>query len=106
VTGASWVLDGSASGNDPAKARVREAYGRLPLSFEGNRGQTDPSVKFLARGGGYTLFLTSTEAMLALDGGGESVSGVRLHLVGANPAPSISGQGELAGRRRSIRAST
>jgi hypothetical protein len=36
------------------------------MSFEGNQGQTDPSVKFLARGDGYTLFLTSTEAVFRL----------------------------------------
>jgi hypothetical protein len=34
------------------------AYGKLPISFEANNGQTDPSVQFLARGAGYTLFLT------------------------------------------------
>jgi len=38
----------------------------LPLSFEANTGQTDPHVTFLARGRGYTVFLTSTEAVLAL----------------------------------------
>jgi hypothetical protein len=47
-------------------ARDRDAYGHLPLSFEENRGQTDPQVKFLARGGGYSLFLTPTEAVLKL----------------------------------------
>jgi hypothetical protein len=36
------------------------------LSFEANRGQTDSQVKFLSRGRGYTVFLTSTEAVLAL----------------------------------------
>ena len=48
--------------------RVMESYGSLPLSFEVNRGQTDPRVKFLARGHGYSLFLTSTEAVLAFQG--------------------------------------
>ena len=43
-----------------------ETYGRLPLSFEANHGQTDGSVKFLSRGSGYTLFLTANEAVLAL----------------------------------------
>src|SRR5205085_407570 len=38
----------------------------LPLSFEANTGQTDPRVTFLARGQGYTVFLTPTEAVLAL----------------------------------------
>ena len=36
--------------------RVDQAYGKLPLSFEANRGQTDSQVKFLSRGGGSTLF--------------------------------------------------
>ena len=35
-----------------------KAYGKLPLSFEINRGQTDSRVKFLSRGSGYSLFLT------------------------------------------------
>ncbi len=41
-------------------------YGRLPLSFEPNHGQTDRRVKFLARERGCTLFLTSTEMVLSL----------------------------------------
>ena len=48
------------------KRKVAESYGRLPLGFEANRGQTDPRVKFLSRGKGYTLFLTPREAVLAL----------------------------------------
>ncbi len=47
-------------------AGPRDAYGHLPLSFEESRGQTDSRVKFLARGGGYSLFLTPTEAVLKL----------------------------------------
>jgi hypothetical protein len=41
-------------------------YGKLPLSFEANQGQTDGRVRFLARGGGYTIFLTGDEAVLTL----------------------------------------
>src|SRR5690242_9439817 len=40
--------------------------GRLPLFFEPNQGQCDPQVKFLARGSGYSLFLTGQEAVWAL----------------------------------------
>lgn len=43
---------------------VSDSYGKLPLSFERNQGQTDAEVKFLARGHGHTLFLTSHEAVL------------------------------------------
>jgi hypothetical protein len=42
-------------------------YGKLPLSFEANQGQTDPSVKFLSRGRGFALFLTWDEAVLTLE---------------------------------------
>ena len=43
------------------------AYGKLPLSFQGNTGQSNNEVKFISRGPGYTLFLTRrAEALLAL----------------------------------------
>jgi Beta-propeller repeat/Abnormal spindle-like microcephaly-assoc'd, ASPM-SPD-2-Hydin len=52
---------------EPAvRARAVESYGKLPLSFEANQGQTDRQVKFLSRGSGYSLFLTGNEAVLAL----------------------------------------
>ena len=31
----------------PASATVQASYGKLPLSFEANQGQSDPQVKFL-----------------------------------------------------------
>src|SRR5207249_1242183 len=46
--------------------QVSETYGKIPLSFEANNGQTDPQVKFLSRGNGYSLFLTGKEAVFAL----------------------------------------
>ncbi len=52
--------------NETLKPLVMAAYGNLPLTFEPNQGQTDAQVKFLARGSGYTLFLTSNEAVLSL----------------------------------------
>ena len=45
---------------------VQAGYGRLPLSFEANQGQTDPQVKFTSRGQGYALFLTDSAAVLSL----------------------------------------
>ena len=42
---------------------------QIPLHFEPNQGQTDPAVQFLARGPGYGLFLTPTEAVLSLHRG-------------------------------------
>ena len=51
------------SGNHP---QVAQTYGKLPLSFEVNQGQTDAQVKFLSRGRGYALFLTGDEMVLSL----------------------------------------
>jgi hypothetical protein len=47
-------------------ARIVRNYGKLPLRFEANQGQTDQSVKFLARGKGYGLYLTGQDAVLTL----------------------------------------
>src|SRR5689334_3817465 len=41
-------------------------YGKLPLSFVANKGQADARVKYLSRGSGYNLFLTSTDLVLTL----------------------------------------
>src|SRR5437899_8713458 len=85
--------------------RQASAYGKLPLSFEKNAGQTDPQVKFLARGSGYTLFLTSNEAVLRLRAQSERKADhssrtalLRMQLIGANRDPKVIGLDELSGR--------
>ncbi|MBI3387242.1 MAG: SBBP repeat-containing protein [Deltaproteobacteria bacterium] len=92
------------------RTSVMEAYGKLPLSFEANQGQTDAQVSFLARGRGYALFLTANEAVLALhkptgvtsgsEGEYNTTDGdvLRMQLVGANPQPQVAGQTELPGK--------
>jgi len=50
----------------PATSAPAANYGKLPLSFEANHGQSDPQVKFLSHGNGYSLFLTDSAAVLAL----------------------------------------
>jgi len=93
-------------------ARAVEAYGNLPISFEANTGQADSRVRFLSRGPGYTLFLTSDEAVLALPAPhGKSDRSVdpdnptvmRMRLVGANTAATISGAEELPGKSNYFR---
>jgi hypothetical protein len=113
VAFAGWIY---AMG-DPAKrlpvahrSAIAGSYGRLPLSFEENRGQTDPQVKFLARGSGYSIFLTPTEAVLKLrdpkrsphrpttDRSSEKFSALRIRLKDANPAPDLEGMARLPGK--------
>src|SRR5262245_15940473 len=72
-------------------------YGHLPMAFEPNVGQSDSQVQFLARGPGYGLFLTSTDAVLSLlqpmtaaEGEGETQpvaepTVLRMHLAGSVP---------------------
>jgi hypothetical protein len=52
-----------------SQPRLAAGFGRLPLSFEANQGQSDGRVRFLARGAGYTIFLTDDEAVLSLHKG-------------------------------------
>ncbi len=49
-----------------SQPRLAQNHGKLPLSFELNQGQTNAWVRFLARGRGYTIFLTDDEAVLTL----------------------------------------
>ncbi len=49
-----------------ASPQLLASYGQLPLSFEPNVGQTAPQVQYLARGDGYSLYLTPTSAVLDL----------------------------------------
>jgi hypothetical protein len=40
--------------------QAREALSGMPLTFQENKGQTDPSVRFLMRGSALTVFFTDT----------------------------------------------
>ncbi len=79
-----------------ASAGLIESYGKPPLQFEENQGQADKSVRFLARGPGYSLYLTGNEAVLAL--GKSTPLALRMRLVGAAPAPLVGGLEELPGK--------
>ncbi len=42
-----------------------EAYGKLPLSFVPNEGQTDEAVRYYAQGAGYGFYFTKGGATLS-----------------------------------------
>lgn len=67
-------------------------FGALPLAFEANTGQTDPQVLYLTRGQGMTVFLTATEAVMALRG-----DVVRMRLAGARTPRAVRGLERLPG---------
>lgn len=75
-------------------------YGRLPLAFEQNQGQTDSEVKFLARGAGYALFLTPAETVLKLSpsqAADRDSDVLRVRLVGGSDNAEIAGEALLPG---------
>jgi hypothetical protein len=104
-----------ANPNTPTAAN----YAKLPMSFEPNQGQADSQFKFLARGSGYTLLLSPTEADLGLrsssagssthakdTGTPSATNGVktpdpyailRLRFLGANNSAQIEGLDEQPG---------
>ncbi|HEX8116989.1 MAG TPA: SBBP repeat-containing protein, partial [Pyrinomonadaceae bacterium] len=93
----------NAAGPDAlAEVNVRADYGKLPLRFEVNQGQTDGQVKFLARGSGYSLYLTAAETVLRLrrdnPDEAQSAATVRMKVTGAKPNPRVNGVDELPGR--------
>jgi uncharacterized repeat protein (TIGR01451 family) len=76
-------------------------WGQLPLRFEANLGQTDPRVRFLSRGPGYTLFVTGDETVLSIGHRAAASAGtppVRMRFAGARTEPRITPGRELPGR--------
>jgi hypothetical protein len=68
----------------------------LPLTFEENRGQTDPQVRFITHGSGYTQFITAQEVVWRLDGPQQDHA-VRMSFPGAL-LPGVHGEDAIAGR--------
>ena len=92
----SLICAGSAAAKAPD-------YGKLPLGFEANAGQTDGQVKFLARGPGYSVFLTGNAAVLSLQNTantGRTIPDrvIRMKLVGANVNAGVLGADQLPGK--------
>jgi hypothetical protein len=106
------VTEPSSAAAAPAAstpARPGEGYA-VPLSFEPNHGQAGPEVKFMSRSRGFTLFLTATEAVIAMRAGGfapadRQTHKLRMQLVGANPTSRVTGEGVLPGKVNYVRGS-
>jgi hypothetical protein len=115
--------DAAIQAHATGTSRWAGAFGKLPLSFEENQGQTAREVRYLSHGSGYELFLTPQEAVLALNdsfrldlsprhrfatllalrkarqaGEMRQLTAVRLRFEGGNPDPQIAGTGEMPGK--------
>ena len=75
-----------------------DAYGKLPLSFVPNKGQTDEAVRYYAQGAGYGFFFTKEGATLSFaEGKGRGGHALALEFLGANPHPTLTAQERLSG---------
>ena len=79
-----------------SSVHVRNALAQLPRSFEANQGQAERRVKYLARGPGYSVYLTATEVMIVSTGHPAGV--LRIKLMGANRDAKIEPLDPLPGR--------
>jgi uncharacterized repeat protein (TIGR01451 family) len=92
-TGVSVQWPNSAHAQKPSVPP--EGFGRLPLSFEPNQGQTDSRVRFLARGHGYGIFLTDDGASFSFS---DSSTPLHMRLQDAATSPRITGVEQLPGK--------
>ena len=83
-------------------------YGKLPLTFESNRGQAAPQVNFISRGHGYRVYLSGDGMVLALRASQVNVStthkapsamraSIQFHLLGSAPNPQVVGENQQPG---------
>ena len=98
----------------PLQPQAAGNYGKLPMSFELNAGQSDSRTKFVSRGHGYTVSLAETEAVISTRKVADSLvtlnskaqrkgaevaqeepSTLRMMLVGSNPHPTLTGVNEV-----------
>ena len=106
--------------SNPNATSSVQNVGGLPLFFESNQGQTDSKVRFLARSGEDTLYITPSEAVFTVPSipmrlssertnlrkdhvahrSAEQMSrtALRMQMVGADPKASALTQQPLAGR--------
>lgn len=90
-------------GRDDACGSSETGFGshsECALSFESNEGQTDSPVRFLSHGDGYSLFLTSNEAVFKLRTRadvGAAPSVFRMELAGAHRDARVYGSEKLPG---------
>ncbi len=98
----------SKTADEKTTARINDLYKKLPMSFESNKGQATSRVKFLARGRGYGLMLSSSETVLVLDkndgsnraqkGKRSATTAVSIKLQNANSNPRLIGLDQLSGK--------
>ena len=75
-----------------------DAYGKLPLAFVLNEGQTDEAVRYYTQGAGYGFFFTKEGARLSFAEGKGRGHALGLDFLGADPEATLKAQKRLEGK--------
>src|ERR687898_982795 len=75
-----------------------DAYGKLPLSFVPNEGQTDKAVRYYAQGAGYGFFFTHEGARLSFANSEGRGHALALDFLGAEPDATLEARQRLSGK--------
>jgi Beta-propeller repeat len=75
-----------------------DAYGKLPLSFIPNEGQTDKAMRYFAQGAGYGFFFSKEGATLSFAEGKGRGHALSLDFQGADPHATLTARQRLTGK--------
>src|SRR5688572_8430481 len=83
----------------PATGAPRIDVSRLPLAFEPNSGQAPADVRFVSRGAGHGLWLSSIEARFIGPGPvQDEADAIRLRWLGGAASPAVVAEDALPGK--------
>jgi hypothetical protein len=80
-----------------AAVHTSPSYGKIPLSFEPNRGQAESTALYLARGNGYLVSLESSGSRILLRKGSKSAQ-ISSRLVGGSGSSQLEALDRLPGQ--------
>jgi beta-propeller repeat-containing protein len=88
LSGGFTVRAEAVGASKSTRARALASYGRLPLAFVPNAGQSDSRVRYLAQSGDSTLFFTDRGVTMVVSGSRRAVA-LKLPFKHANHKPRI-----------------
>ena len=97
-SGAAAPVSQPAAAPQMSEREALDAYGKLPLSFVPNEGQTDKAVRYYAQGAGYGFFFTHEGARLSFANSEGRGHALALDFLGAEPDATLEARQRLSGK--------
>lgn len=90
-----WPTVAQSKESSKNEVEIQDVLNRIPLSFEKNQGQSDPRVKYLSRGAGYNIFLTSQGAEIVPSNARHQGEIISIRLTGSAKQPRLNATAPL-----------